>query len=542
MMKEKYKCKKEQTLYEAILTSATRYPNRVALRYFHKPFTYRHLIRRINQFAFALKGMGVNKDEPVTICLPNTPDAVYLLYAVNQIGAIANIVHPLFTYEQMDENLSMINGKILFCLDTRYDLFKPLIKKGVKIIACSPSGELPLIKRFVYKRRVKDKIKDIPSDDFVSKFYAFPRSLEYDTDFKKDSLYLHSGGTSGKSKTIALSSFSLNALCYNSAWITGFDTFVNKGMMAVLPMFHGFGLCMGIHAYLAHGGYDVLIPKFSRKDTIKYIKRGQLSILIGVPVLYEALLSKRNFRGRKLRSINIAFVGGDYVSPALMERFNIRMEKSGSICRLREGYGLTETVNVCTVNTHFHYKPGTVGKMLPNVIAKVLDEKGNELPFDTEGEICIGGETIMNGYRFSEDKDINKKSFYIDKDGNKYVKTGDFGSVDSDGFITFKTRLKRIVKVNGIPVFPSMIEDAATSFNFVFEVCAIGVEDPKRGHIIKLFVVLSKSYKGTKEEAISKLNERIVSRLGVYSKPKEIIFMDKLPHTPIGKIDYKLLQ
>lgn len=543
IMKEKMQpCKKEQSIYEALLATSKKYPHATALRYFNKRFSYQKLLKRVNQFAYCLKQIGIKQDDVVTICLPNIPDAVYLLYSINQIGAIANIVHPLFTYEQMDENLNLVNCNILFTLDTNYDKFSKLEEKGIKIYSCCPSSELPLIKRIVYKKKNKDKLIN-KSSYSVTDFYKSLIYKEYDKRFKNDAIYLHSGGTSGKAKTIALSSYALNAVVTNSLWITSMDTFLKKGILAVLPMFHGFGLCMGIHAFLAHGGTDVLMPKFSRYQAVNYIRKNQLHILLGVPVLYEALLSKNNFRGRKLRHLVTAYVGGDYVSPALCERFNIRMEKAKSICRLYEGYGLTEVVNVCSVNTFAHHKAGTVGILLPNAKGIIIDSDTKEiLPNHKEGEICIGGETIMNGYRFNEDKDINEKTFFVDKNGDKYIRTGDFGTIDEDRFIIFKTRIKRIVKVNGVPVFPSMIEDAATSFNFVYEVCAIGEEDEKHGHIIRLYVMLSKTYKGTKEEAEKKIVDRIVSRLGVYSKPKEVIFLDKMPHTVVGKIDYKQLK
>ncbi len=533
-------CKTKQSLYQAVLASATKYPNRIAFRYFNHAYKYKFLIKRINQFASYLTELGVKKDEPVTICLPNIPDAIYLLYAINQIGAIANIVHPLFTYEQLNETLEKTNCKYAFVLDTNYSKFEPLIKKGIHLFSCSPAKELSFFERFLYRNKNKAKLSKNAVN--TNMFYKAKPISAFDDRYLNDSVYLHSGGTSGEPKTIALSSFAINSVSTNSFWILGTNYIKGMGILAVLPMFHGFGLCKCIHSFLSLGGTDVLMPKFSRKDCVKYIRKNQLHILVGVPVLYEAMLSKNSFRGRKLKHLRIAFVGGDYVSPALKERFDMRMQKAKSICRLREGYGLTEVVNVCSVNTFNEYKPGTVGKLLPNVKGIVIDEKGVELGFNQEGELCIGGDTIMNGYRFNKDEFANEKVFYLAKDGTKYIRTGDYGSIDEDRFITYKSRIKRLVKVNGVPVFPSMVEDCATSFNFVYETCAIGIEDEKHGHIIRLYIMLSKTYKGTKEEAQEKIIERIVSRLGVYSKPKEIIFLDKMPHTALGKIDYKALK
>lgn len=541
MKKEKIQpCKKEQSLYSAVRHTSSLYPNRIAFRYFFKAFKYKHLLKRINQFAKALKDLGVKEDDIVTICLPNIPEALYLMYGVNQLGAIANIVHPLFTYEQMDKMLNKVNSKLVFILDVNYKTFAPLLEKGIKVYSCSPTKELPLIKQIVYKKKNKEKLVTPKYD--TSSFYKKDRLNEFDNSYKKDSILLHSGGTSGEAKIIALSNFAINAVSTNTFWILNKDDVNKMGILAVLPMFHGFGLCKCIHSFLAHGGTDVLMPKFSRKDCVKYIRKNQMHILVGVPVLYEAMLSKSNFRGRKLRHLYIAFVGGDYVSPALLERFNIRMEKAHSICRLKEGYGLTEVVNVCAVNAFSYYKPGTVGKLLPNVKGIVISEDGKILDYNQDGEICIGGETMMNGYRYNDNATMNDNVFFTDNEDKKYIRTGDFGSIDEDNFVTYKTRLKRLVKVNGVPVFPSMIEDAATSFNFVYETCAIGIVDARHGHIIKLYVMLSKTYKGSKEEARRKIEERIVSRLGIYSKPKEIIFLDKMPHTALGKIDYKQLQ
>ncbi len=535
-------CPVELTLYQNVKRSALSYPRNVALRYFKHSYSYKHLLKRINQFAAALRSLGIKENEPVTICLPNIPDAVYLLYAVNQIGAIANIVHPLFTFEQMKEVLELTKSKYVFVLDVNYKKFVDLMGKDVKFFSCCPANEFTKLSRVIYRRKNKGKL--VKNERTIDKFYHFKTDTAectLENSYKRDSVYLHSGGTTGKPKTIALSDYAINSVVCNVQWITGKDSLSKSSMLSALPMFHGFGLAMAIHCMLVYGGTDVLMPKFTRKHTVDYIKKGQLEFLIGVPVLYEALLSKPNFRGRKLRSISAAYVGGDYVSPALKERFNMRMQKAGSECIMREGYGLTEVVNVCSVNGAYSYKPGTVGRILPNLKWTVLDENLNELAPDQDGEICIGGPTVMNGYRFINDDSLNSV-FYVGKDGTKYVRTGDFGSIDSEGYITYKQRIKQLVKVNGVPVFPSQIEDCATSFNFVYETCAIGIEDEKHGHIIKLYVMLSKTYKGTKEDAEKKLIERIVSRLGVYSKPKEIVFIDKMPHTPIGKIDYKLLK
>ena len=539
---DKLGCKKEQSIYETILDSATKWPKNTALIYMFHNFNYEHLLKRINQFAYSLKEMGVKKDEIVTVCLPNIPDAVYLLYAINQIGAIANIVHPSYNLPQMEENVSKTKSKLLFCLDLSYQMFKELENKGLRVISCSPTNELTFIEKMVYHHQNKKKIGKIEFKNTTKPFYFAKRETEFEGRYLDDAVLLNSGGTSGKAKIIALSSFAMNALAHYGQWIIDVDNGKNVGMFAVLPMFHGFGLEMGVHIMLSFGAISVLMSKFNRDQTIKYIKKNKIQIMIGIPIIYESLLTKKKFDGKMLRNLNIAFVGGDFVSTNLLKNFNQLMIINKSQCRLREGYGLTETVCVCSVNTHHHHKAATSGMALPNVRFKVIDPNTMEdLGFDKEGELCVAGETLMNGYRFADDPQANEKAFFYDKEGTKWLRTGDFVSLDSENYITFKQRLKRIVKVSGIPVFPSMVEDSTCAYSFVYECAAIGVPDTKHGNIIKLFVVLHRDYKGTQEAAKRAIEDKIIRDLGIYAKPKEIVFIDKLPHTFVGKIDVNKL-
>lgn len=536
-----HKLNKEQSIYLAVKDSALTFPNHTALIYQGHKYSYSHLLKRINQFANYLITLGVNKDEPITICLPNIPDAVYLLYAVNQIGAIANLVHPLLTYEQMKEILDITKSKYLFCLDSKYKVFNKFIEDGINVYACSPTSELTVFEMFFYHLKMHKKIGVIPNEHKMNRFYMSARYEDADERYLNDAIYLHSGGTSGKPKTVALSSFALNSIDYYGPWILGLESLEKQCILAVLPMFHGFGLCMGIHAMLTDGGTDVLMPKFSPKQCVRYIRKNQLNVLLGVPIVYEALCDTRGFYGKKLTNLNNAFVGGDFVPSSLLERFDRRMIKFGSICRLREGYGLTEVVNVCAVNTHAKHKDGSVGTGLPCVKFKIIDPVTSEiLPYNKEGELVIGGDSIMNGYRFNEDPKANEKVF-MTIDGEKYVHTGDYCMLDEDNFLHFKTRLKRIIKVNGVPVFPLVIEEICSSFEFVYEAVVKGVKDEKRGHVVKLFIVLNKHFNIEQEKAKQILIDKIVSSQGVYAKPKEVVFIEKLPHTIIGKVDVNAL-
>lgn len=523
---------KNQTIYEAFAHCAKESLNEVALVYQHRHFTYEHVLKKVNSLAYSLNKLGYKKDDVITIMLPNVPMAVYLLYAVNQIGAVANLIHPLMKEEQLKGIMEKTKSKILFTLDSNVNHLLNLEKIGVNIYAVSPVDELNFCLRLAYGMKQKR----------VNKFYAHKLCgketyTQTDHDYKKDSFYLHSGGTTGEPKTIALSNFSLNALAISGLKILDEESPRNLGMLSVLPMFHGFGLCMGIHASLMNGAFNVLIPKFHSKTVISYLKKGELQTLIGVPILYEALLHNKDFKGKNLEKIHNAFVGGDAASESLIKRFNERMIEAGAKARMFEGYGLTETVTVCTVNTHPYHRDGSVGKPIPFTEVKVFSD-GKEAKPNTFGELYVRGETLMNGYRF-ENKIANP--FYIDKKKQKWVKTGDYGKVDKDGYVYFVQRLKRIIKVNGINVFPSEIEKEVSMLPYVYECYAKAVQDAKHGSMINLFVVLDKN-KSDKNNYDEEFRKIIENKFGVYALPKKIIYMDKLPKTLVGKIDEKQLK
>ncbi|MDY0345205.1 MAG: class I adenylate-forming enzyme family protein [Bacilli bacterium] len=529
---------KNTTLYGALLATSQQYPKRSALIYLHKKITYETLLRDVNSLAKGLLEYGVKTDDVVSVCLPNIPSAVHLLYAVNQIGAVANLIHPLMKYEQMKGIMEETKSKLLFVLDSAFNEFSNLSKIGVRVIACSPVQGVHLLLKIGYAIQNRKKIKNTAKSDKIDGYYQKEGTFAYDNDYKKDAIYLHSGGTTGKPKVVALSSFSINALASNGIDILGINETNDKYMLAVLPIFHGFGLCMGMHACLAFGACNTLMPKFHSQQVVNYLRKGQISFIIGVPILFEALLRNQNFKGSILKNLLICFVGGDFVAPSLIERFNNHMKEHGSSARLFEGYGLTEVVTVCTVNNNRFYKPGTVGKILSNVEMKVVDvDTKKDLPFSFDGELYVRGETMMNGYRFLNNE--SEQPFVKDEKNNVWIATGDYGSIDQEGFVTFRQRLKRIIKVSGINVFPNEIEGAVMDLGTVHECAAIAVNDEKLGNAIKLFVVLDRHYQD--QSIDEEIKAIVLKRCGIYSVPRQIVYQNSLPKTLVGKVDTKAL-
>lgn len=535
--------KKDMTLYGAVKSAALS-PVGDALIYMGRRISYPRLMREIDAAAAELVARGVKRGEPVTVCLPNIPQSVILFYALNKIGAVAQMVHPLAPCEQLGRYMREVGSKLLYIPDIFAEKYDSLIREGVATVLCSPAHYLGRFKRTAFglanakKIRPYKKLKNVA---FYGDGVGKNQNAEEFTDPKAPAVYLHSGGTSGAPKTIVLSSESINALCDNSYDILGIKRFDGGCMLAVLPLFHGFGLAMGVHAMLCHGGTDTLLVKFHTRDTIRLIERNEINYLIGVPALYEALLKNPDFTGDKLKNLRQAFVGGDYVPKRLLADFNARMEQYGSSARLYEGYGLTETVTVCAVNTTDAHRDGSVGKALGGMEIAAFDSDLRRLPAGEIGELCVAGDELMLGYL--SDPEDNAGVFFT-HEGRRFVRTGDLGCVDSDGFVFFKSRIKRMAKVNGMPVFPSEIEKLVMDErDDVREACAAAVPDDRTGSAVVLFVVPAEAdlSEESRRALASELGDFVENRLGSFSRPKRVVFRDRFPQTLVGKVDVNAL-
>ncbi|MFA6649019.1 MAG: class I adenylate-forming enzyme family protein [Candidatus Izemoplasmatales bacterium] len=533
-----------QSLYAAIRDSANTNPQNKALLFMGKYINYRTLIKRVDQTAVGLQAIGIKKGDVITICMPNIFACIYAFYACNKIGAICHMVHPLTPLKQMEGFLETTNSHHLFIIDSFYDSYSPLLANhDLLIVLCNPVDEMGLVKQIGYRIINHKRFVNIR---FSAQVIRFKSLLKMGNNGVEDAVlpqeaavYLHSGGTSGKPKTIALSSFAINSLAMKTEYILNESKFSDKTMLAVLPMFHGFGLCMGVHALLCFGGCDALMPKFNAYETIDLLKKNRINYIIGVPSLFENLLAKPEFAGEHLRNLHQAFVGGDFVSPTLKQKFDDLMHKWKSQSQLLEGYGLTEVVTVCCVNTLNDYRNDSVGRPLPGIRIKIVDlETRTEVAIGESGEIAVAGDTRMNGY--FQDQEATEGTFLIGSEGTVWVLTGDFGYLTTDGHLHFKQRLKRIVKVSGIPIMPSEIETLVTSFPGVAEAAAIGIDDFDKGHMIKLFIKLKADAQKELDDDYIKL--RIKEELSIYAVPKMIEYLEEMPHTIVGKIDILLLE
>ncbi len=529
------------SLYHAVLETKKQFPDRNALLFMGKYVTYQELIEKIDKVANGFHAMGLGKGDVVTMALPNVFEAVYAFYATNKLGIIGHMVHPVTPVVQMKKFMKETNSKVLLVMDTFFEHYKSLLVEGIKIILVSPVLDFGFVKKIGYSLLNFKKLRNIKYSESVLNFKTLykekPRTQAAEIDPLATATYLHSGGTSGQPKTIELSHYSINYLAGLTSYVMGCEDFANKHMLAVLPMFHGFGLCMGIHGMLRFGGVNTLMPKFEADKAVNLIKANQINYVIGVPSLFEALLRHPDFSHPLIKNLDQAYVGGDYVAIDLKNRFDKAMETVGSNARLLEGYGLTEVVTVCSVNTLKDHVQKSVGKALPGIKMAIVNHETKEfLPANSDGEIVVSGPTVMNGYL--NDPEATKATIFK-KGKTKWVFTGDLGFIDEAGYVHFKQRLKRIIKVSGIPVLPAEIENLLMSLESVSEVAAIGVEDELKGNMVKLFIVWNQNKAKISDEKIKDIIKR---NLGAYAVPKDIVELKELPKTAIGKTDVLKLE
>jgi long-chain acyl-CoA synthetase len=349
---------------------------------------------------------------------------------------------------------------------------------------------------------------------------------------------LFSGGTTDLPKGIELTSANFNNLAVSMQLITGIAP--HDSVLAILPVFHGFGLGLCIHTAMCSGAYFVLVPEFSADNYINNLIKYQPSFIAGVPTLFQALLGNPKFKKVPFETLKGAYSGGDMLSPDLKRRFDEAITAQGSRVELMEGYGLTECVTACAVSPRGAYRDESMGIPIPGMSVKIVDSTtGEELEYGGEGEICVTGPTLMLGYL--KDEEATAATLRQHSDGLTWLHTGDIGTMDSDGFIYFMGRMKRLIKVSGVSVYPLQVEQVLESHPLVNRACVIGLPDEYQMSSLKAFVLLADGTSGS-DAIAAELVDYCKKNLIKWAVPRHIDFRSELPTTRVGKIAYTELE
>ncbi len=537
-----------KSMADAVLETCEKYPKQTALSCMGKAISYRVLRKKILSAARGFLALGIKAGDKVTVCMPNVPQSVYALYALNYIGAIASFIHPLSATKEIVFYLKELNSKTVLTLDRFYEKFLDVQKEfEIKnLILTSPADELGFIKKSAYKlikgkkeRSFKLENNGIFWEDFIKNGKKEKEVEPFNMDKDQAAVVLFSGGTTGTTKGILLSSLNFNALAKQTGVMCN-KQIERKKMLAAMPCFHGFGLGVCIHTMLYYGGEAILVPQFNVKDYALLIKNKKPNYIAGVPTLYEALIRTNYLDGVNLSFLMGVFSGGDSLSIELKKRFDAYLKERGASVRIREGYGTTECVTASCLTPYNREKEGSIGLPYPDTYYKICEVgKTEEVPYLTEGEICLSGPTVMIGYYNNEEETAN--TLRVHGDGRTWLHTGDLGVMDEDGFIFFRQRIKRMIITKGYNVYPSQIENAIDSHEAVQMSCVIGLPDKYKMEKIKAFVTLKRGFEPSRELKADIL-KHLKLHVAKYAIPYDIEFREELPKTLVGKVAYKVLE
>ena len=536
------------TMYEKVEAIARKYPGNIAFDFMGKHTTYKQMLDQINKCARSLKTIGIREGDKITIAMPNCPQAIYMLYATNAIGAIANMIHPLSAEKEIELYLQMSESVVVVTLDQFYNKFEAIREntKIVNIIIARIKDELSKPIKTGYMLTEGRKITPIPKDAPVIQWAQFSKlgkacSWNYKVKRKAQdpAVILYSGGTTGKTKGIVLSNINFNAL---SQQVIAANPMFRPGdkMLAAMPLFHGFGLGVCIHTMLSQGGRCILVPRFTAKSYAKLITKYKCNFIAGVPTLYEALLRIPSMEKADLSCLKGVFSGGDSLSVELKKKCDSFLYNRNSIVQIREGYGTTECVTASCLTPPTLHKEGSIGIPFPDTYYKIMEpDTDRELPFGEEGEIVIAGPSVMMEYLDMPEETAHTLRKH--SDGLTWLYTGDLGKMDSDGFIYFKGRIKRMIISSGYNIYPAQMENIFDAHEKVQMSCVIGVPDSYKMEKVKVFVMLKEGVPAN-EETRSELFDYARKHVAKYAMPYDIEFREKLPTTLVGKVAYRQLE
>ena len=539
----------EGSMCEAVENIAEKYPNVIAYDFMGSHTNYRRCVEEIHACARALRAAGVKENDRVTIAMPNCPQAVSMFYAVNMVGAIANMIHPLSAEGEIEFYLNDSKSVAALTLDQFYGKFAnirqntPALKT---LIVASIKDALNPVMKLGYALTEGKKVPKLPEDgsyitwkQFIANGKSFTGDPRVNRVGAQPAVILYSGGTTGVTKGILLSNLNFNAL---GAQIIATNPIFTVGdkMLSIMPIFHGFGLGVSIHSMLVNGGRCVLVPRFTPQTYAELLRKHKPNFIAGVPTLYEALLRLDGLDDLDLSCLKGMFSGGDSLPVELKKRIDAFLKDHKATIEVREGYGTTECVTASCLTPSGLAREGSIGIPFPDTYYKiVMPGTEIEVPYGQEGEICLAGPTVMMEYvnHPKETADTLRKH----ADGLTWVHTGDLGVMDKDGYIYFRQRIKRMIVTSGYNVYPSQIEGILDKNECVHMSCVIGVKDPYKMQKVKAFIVLKPGYEPS-DETREKIMDYCRKHIAKYALPYEIEFRDELPKTLVGKVAYRILE
>ncbi|MEE1011463.1 MAG: AMP-binding protein, partial [Acutalibacteraceae bacterium] len=450
--------------------------------------------------------------------------------------------------EEIREHINRVNSKILLCVDICAEKIANIIDKTTlkKVIYASAGESMPFIMKKLYALKCIKNYKYDKSDrryiawkDFAAKARKIPEHIPTTEENKEVSVILHSGGTTGTPKDIMLSNYNFNAFGIQAV-LTLRDVSAGDKILAILPIFHGFGLGVCVHVSFCFGTCSVLIPQFDAKKFAGILKKHKPTMIFGVPTLYDALLKSKGTDKIDFSFLKYAVSGGDTLPEKLEASVNEFLASHNSKIKICEGYGMTEGLAALSLSVGDDYKSRTIGKPLIGTHMCIVEPgTTNVLPAGEDGELCVSGPTVMIGYRNNPEETENTLRTHAD--GRVWLHTGDMAAIDSEGFVHYKLRIKRMMITSGFNVYPTQIESVVEELDFVDKCVVVSIPHQYKKEVAKAYIVLKN---GTEKSAETEeiIRAHCKKKLMHYSVPYKYEFVDLLPKTAYNKIDFMKLQ
>ena len=526
-----------------------------ALDYFGSELSYEALINKINQCAAAFRALGVQQGDVISFCNPTTPEIYYAFYALNKIGAIANMIDPRTNTSRIEDFIMNTQSKIVFYIDIAYPKVKDILihSEIEKAICVSAADSLPVLLKAGYKLKNRiPKDKQPPQNEKYLNWKQFftlgqqsaaenPSVQDHAVDLPAGIIY--TSGTTGVPKGAVITNKNLLAMVYQNI-CADMGWAKNDRFLGIMPPFIAYGLVCGFTLPLCLGMRVTIIPKFDVEQFDSYIVKHKPHHIMGVPSYIERLMYSEKIQKTDLSFLKTVIVGGDKMNPETESIVNDFLKAHNSSCKVIKGYGLTEmSSNAVFPRCDACNKIGSVGTPLVRNNFKVIDsETDQELGYNEVGEICLTGPTLIDGYWANEEE--NKKVFRFE-DGIRWIHTGDRGYIDEDGVVFFNDRVKRIiVRSDGHNVWPSDSERIIEKHPCIENCCVVGVPDVDagQGEIVTAFIVIKRDSSKSKEQIIEELKEECLRNLPTRDVPLQYFVRSELPLSGVGKVDYRSLE
>ena len=530
-----------QAVYDLLETAVQKHPARPCTNFLGKTLTYQEIGQRAARAAAGLKALGVRKGTRVGLFLPNCPTYLIYYFGILRAGGTVVNYNPLYTQEELTFQLRDSQTELMVTLDLKllFDKVEALLTAGTlkRAIVASFPALLPGAKSVLFKlfkgkdlgRPEKSPVAaKLVADASVMDHAPDPHPIPVDPD-KDIAVLQYTGGTTGTPKGAMLTHSNIAINCQQSAaWAVNLAPGQERAL-AALPFFHVFAMTAVMNFAVSQGAELVIMPRFALDDAMKLIDKNKPTVMPGVPTMFTAILNHPRLQSFDLSSLKYCVSGGAPLPVELKQRFE---RLTG--CKVVEGYGLTEASPSVTCNpVEGPVKEGSIGQPLPGTIVSLRDlaDPGKEVALGEKGEICVKGPQVMKGYWRKPEETANQ--FVGD-----FLRTGDVGVMDAEGFIFIVDRIKDLIICSGYNVYPRRIEEAIYEHRTVEEVTVIGIKDDYRGEAPKAFIKLKAGATATADD----IRRHLETKLSKIEMPAEIEFRDALPKTMIGKLSKKELK